>query len=312
METKINIAKFWTRVWALIIDGFILGVIGYILGLTIQDFLVSIGDYGLLFGLVITVAYQTICNSKIGNGQTLGKRAMNIQVVDINGDTIDIRKSLLRALILCFPNFTVNLTIPGLTDISIVNIIKTIILTTILIGVVVIYIFNKQTRQSLHDLLVGTYVATTDRNEEPVMLPAMTKTPFFVFGGFVTLLIGVGLFIVTSKAPELKNILSIHSKLSKIDGVINASVVENTNYTNGSKTLSYRAKLWVQNLPKEELENNIVVREAVQTILDNANSIDSFDVISISMTREFNIGIASQNYTKTIDQTPSKWREVLK
>lgn len=312
METKINFAKFWTRVWALLIDSLILGVIGYLLGLTVEDFLVRIGNYGLLFGLVITVVYQTIFNSRIGNGQTLGKRVMNIQVVDFNGDAIDLGKSFLRALILCFPYFTANLTIPGLSDIAIVNVIKTIILSTIVIGVVVIYIFNKQTRQSLHDLVVGTYVATTERNEEPTILPTMTKTPFYVFGGLVTLLIGVAFFTATWKAPELKNILSIYSKVSNIDGVLNASVIENTNYANGSKTLSYKANLWVQNLPKDNLENDKVVREVVQTILNNANSIDSFDVISISMTREFNIGIASKKTTSTISQTPSKWREILK
>jgi uncharacterized RDD family membrane protein YckC len=311
METKINIAKFWTRVWALLIDSLILGVIGYLLGLTVQDFLVSIGNYGLLFGLVITVVYQTICNSKIGNGQTLGKRAMNLQVVDINGDTINIRKSFLRALILCFPYFTTNLTIPGPTDISIVNIIKTIILASIVIGVVVIYIFNKQTRQSLHDLLVGTYVATTDRNEEPAILSTMTKTPLYIFGGLVTLLIGVAVFTATWKAPELKNVLSIYSKVSDIDGVLKASVIENTKYSNGSKTLSYEAKIWVQNLPNDRLENDKVIREVAQTILDNATNINSFDVIAISMTREFNIGIASQKSTNTIRQTPSKWREIL-
>lgn len=311
METKINIAKFWIRLWALLIDSIILGVIGYLLGLTVQDFLVSIGNYGLLFGLVITVAYQTICNSKIVNGQTIGKRAMNLQVVDINGDTIDIRKSFLRALILCVPYFTANLTIPGLTDISIVNIIKTIILASILIGVVVIYIFNKQTRQSLHDLVVGTYVATSDRNEEPVILPTMTKTPFYVFGGLVTLLIGGAVFTATWKTPELKNVLSIYSKVSDIDSVLNASVIEKTSYVNDSKTTAYEANLWVQNLPKGNLENDKVVRAVVQTILDNANNIDSFDVISISMTREFNIGIASQKSTTTIRQTPSKWREIL-
>ncbi|TXF79237.1 RDD family protein [Chryseobacterium sp.] len=312
MKTKINIAKFWTRIWALLIDSLLLGVIGYLMGLAVEDFLVSIGNYGLLFGLVITVVYQTIFNSRVGNGQTLGKRAMNIQVVDINGDPIDLGKSFLRALILCLPYFTVNLTIPGLSDTAIVNVIKTIILATIVIGVVVIYIFNKQTRQSLHDLAVGTYVASTYRKKEPTILPTMTKTPFYVFGGLVTLLIGVSVFAATWKAPELKDVLSIYSKVSNIDGVLNASVVENTNYTNGSKTLSYTANLWVQNLPQENLENNKVVREVVQTILNNANSIDRFDVISISMTREFNIGIASKKTSSTISHTPSEWRAILK
>lgn len=263
METKINIAKFWTRVWAFLIDSLILGVIGYLLGLTVRDFLVSIGNYGLLFGLVITVIYQTICNSKIGNGQTLGKRAMNIQVVDINGDTIDVGKSFLRALILCFPYFTANLTIPGLSDIAFVNIIKTIVLATIVIGVVVIYIFNKQTRQSPHDLVVGTFVATTDRNEEPVILPTVTKTPFYVFGGLVTLLIGVAVFTATWKAPELKNVMSIYSKVSDIDGVLKANIVERTSYFNNSKTTAYEANIWVQNLANDKLENDKVVREVV-------------------------------------------------
>lgn len=313
METKINIANFWTRVWALLIDSLILGVIGFLLGLTVKDFLVSIGNYGLLFGLVITVAYQTICNSKIANGETIGKSIMNIQVVDINGDTIDVGRSFLRSLILCFPYFTANLTIPGLSDIAIVSVLKTIILSSIVIGVVIIYIFNKQTRQSLHDLLVGTYVVTTDRNEEPAMLPTVTKTPFYVFGGIVTLIIGFAVFTANWEVPELKDALSIHSKVLDIDGVLNASVTENTKYGKGSKTLSYEVKVWVQNLPKDnQLENDKVVRKVAQTILSNANNIDSFDVITVSMTREFNIGIASQKSTKSISESPSKWREIMK
>lgn len=311
METTINISKFWTRVWALFIDSLILGVIGYLFGLTIQDFLVSIGNYGLLFGLAITVAYQTIGNSKVMNGQTFGKRIMNIQVVDINGNAIGLDKSFLRALLLSFPYFTANLSIPGLPDLAAISVIKTIVLASFVIGVVVIYIFNKQTRQSLHDLIVGTYVATTDRNEEPVLIPSITKTPFYIFGGLVTALIAAEIFTANWKNPELKNVLSVYSKVSETDGVLQASVVENTNYVNDSKTLSYQAKLWVTKIPKDNIENDKVVREVVKIILNNATKIDSFDVISVSLTREFNIGIASQKSTTTISKAPSDWRQII-
>ncbi len=312
METKINISKFWTRVWALLIDSILLGIIGYILGLPFQDFLISIGNYGLLIGLIITIGYQTICNSEFLNGQTLGKRIMDIQVVDINGDTINISKSFLRALILSFPYFTYNLTIPGLSDTSIVSIVKTVVLFSIILGVVVIYIFNKQTRQSLHDLIIGTYVVKTEENEEVSIIPSITKSPFYVFGGLVILLIGVGVYSANWNKSELKNALSTYSQVSEIKGVLSASICENTSYFNDSKTLSYQTKLQVNILPEEKLENDKMVRETVQTILCNVSNIDNFNFIEISLNRGFNIGIASQNSSKTVSYSPLKWREILK
>jgi uncharacterized RDD family membrane protein YckC len=312
METKIIISKFWTRVWALLIDSIVLGIIGYLLGLTIQDFLISVGSYGFIFGLIITVAYQTICNSNLLNGQTIGKYFMKIQVVDINGDTINLGKSFLRALILSLPYFTFNLSIPGFSDTSFISIVKTFILLSIVIGVVVIYIFNRQTRQSLHDLIVGTYVVTTKENEVPVTIPTVTKTPFYVFGGLVTLLVCLAVCFMNSETPEQKNVLSIYHQVSQIDGVLSVNVGENTIYSNGSKTLSYETKLQVKILPDDELENDKMVRKTVQTILNNVTDINNFDVIVISLNRGFNIGIASQNSTKRVSYSPVKWREILK
>jgi uncharacterized RDD family membrane protein YckC len=311
METKINISKFWTRVWALLIDSIVLGVIGLVLGLTIQDYLVSIGNSGLLFGLIITIAYLTICNSELASGQTIGKRIMDIHVVDINGDTIDVGKSFLRALILSFPYFTVNLAIPGLSDTSIVSIIKSLVLFSIVTGVVVIYIFNRQTRQSLHDLIVGTYVATTEENEDPVIIPTVTKPPFYIFGGLVMLFIGFAVYSTNWSTPELRNGLNVYTKVSAMDGVLSANISENTNYLNGSKTLTYGAKLWVKVLPVDNLEDSEMVRKTVQTILMSVPNINNFDVIAIVLNRGFNIGIASNNSTTTIINSPGKWREIL-
>ena len=312
METKINISKFWTRVWALLIDSIFLGFIGFLLGLTIQDFLISIGNYGLLFGLIITIAYQTICNSELASGQTLGKRIMDIHVVDIHGETIKPGKSFLRALILSFPYFTFSLTIPGLSDTSVISIIKTGVLFSIVLGVVVIYIFNRQTRQSLHDLITGTYVTTTEENEDASTIPTVTRTPFYVYGGLVTLLIGFGIYSMNWKAPELKNIVSVYTQVSEIDGVLSANVVEHTSYFNGAQTLAYETKLQVKTLPDDELEKDEMVRETVKTILSNVPNINNFDVIVISLNRGFNIGIASKNSTKFVSYSPQKWREILK
>jgi len=312
LETRINISKFWTRVWALLIDSITLGITGYLLVLPIQDFLVNIGNYGLLIGLVITVAYQTIFNSELVNGQTIGKRIMDIQVVDINGDTIKPGKSFLRAFILSFPYFTFSLTIPRLSDTSFVSIVGTDVLFFIVLGVVVIYIFNRQTRQSLHDLIVGTYVATTEENEEPSTIPSIKRTPFYVFGGLVTLLFGLSVYSMNWKDAELKNPESIYTQVSKIDGVCRANIGEHTINKNGAITHLYEINLQVKIMPADELENDKMVRKAVEIILNKVSNIDNFNIIVITLNRGFNIGIASQNTTKTVSFSPLIWREILK
>jgi len=309
MNTTIIISKFWTRIWAFLIDTLILGVIGYLFGLMIQDFLIGIGSYGLILGLIITVSYQTICNSKLLDGQTIGKHFMEIQVVDINGNTIGVGKSFLRALILSFPYFTYNLSIPGLADTSFISVVKTIGLLSIIIGVVVIYIFNKQTRQSLHDLIIGTYVAKTEERDEPIAIPGVTKTPFYVFGGFLVLLIGIGIYSVNSNGVQ--NLSGIYTKVSKIDGVISANVNERTIFFNGTKTLVYETTLSVKALPNDDLENDKIVRETARTILNDVSNINSFNAITISLNRGFNIGIASHNTAKTVSYSPGEWREIL-
>src|SRR5665811_1045136 len=166
METNILISKFWTRIWALIIDSIILGMVGIILGLTIQDFLIRIGSYGILIGLAVAVLYFTIFNSKLFNGQTLGKKALDIQVVDKSGNPLSLRKSFYRALILCVPYFLVNVEVPGVSIGSTIFLLKNISCISLALGVMVIYIFNKGNRQSLHDLIIGSYVVTTERQEE--------------------------------------------------------------------------------------------------------------------------------------------------
>ena len=55
MESRIIIPGFWPRVWALLIDSFILGVAGFLLGWIAQDFFVGTGKYGVLVGLTIAV-----------------------------------------------------------------------------------------------------------------------------------------------------------------------------------------------------------------------------------------------------------------
>ncbi len=79
---------FWRRVFAYSIDAILLGIIGLALGFTFYEHFLAIGQTGRLYGLVIYLAYFATMNSKIGNGQTLGKRMLGIKVVGLDGSTL--------------------------------------------------------------------------------------------------------------------------------------------------------------------------------------------------------------------------------
>jgi len=313
METNIVISNFWRRILALLIDFVILGIIGFIIGMIFQDFFSNMGIYGPLFGMAIVIFYQTIFNSKVVNGQTFGKMILNIQVVDINGNTLNIDLSILRALILSVPYFTINISIPYISDISILSIIKSIILFSMVLGVIVIYIFNNKTRQSLHDLLIGSYVVSTERNEELKPIPAVNKASFYILGSLIILVIGFNIFFLTQKS-ELGNLNIVNNKIEQINGVIQSGVNKKTNVFYGEKktvTKIYQANIRVSNLPDGNIENSKIVQDVVKIILRNESDIDNYDILYVSLTKGFDIGIARYSSSTNISKTPSEWRKIL-
>jgi uncharacterized RDD family membrane protein YckC len=316
METNILISKFWNRIGALVIDTIILGVIGIILGLTIQDFLIRIGSYGVLIGLLIAVLYFTIYNSKLFNGQTPGKKAMSIQVVDKVGNTLSLQRSFLRALILCVPYFLINVEVPGAQVGSDLFYLKIISCMSLMLGVIVIYIFNKGNRQSLHDLIIGSYVVSTVRTEDMTEIPNVTKASYYIFG-FLTFLLTVFTIVgVTPANSSFADLIAIQKSILNIDGVLNAGVSKNTSTVYGeskSTTESLVIQLWVKELPVniDELENIKVTRSVIKTILETEPNINQYDIISITLIKGFNIGIASWKNSSSCGKTPEEWKSLL-
>lgn len=72
-------AGFWRRFVAAFLDGIILGVVGGILGAVLS----SNDDAATIAGLVLGIAYYTYFEGS--TGQTLGKKALGIRVVSLEG-----------------------------------------------------------------------------------------------------------------------------------------------------------------------------------------------------------------------------------
>ncbi|MEI6060272.1 MAG: RDD family protein [Bacteroidota bacterium] len=316
METNILISKFWNRIGALVIDTIILGIIGIILGLTIQDYLIRIGSYGILIGLSIAVLYFTIYNSKLFNGQTPGKKVMGIQVVDKEGNTLSLQRSFLRALILYAPYFLIKVEVPGAQVGSDIFYLKIISCMSLMLGVIVIYIFNKGNRQSLHDLIIGSFVVTTVRTEDKTEFPTVTKAAYYIFGFLTFLLIVFTIVGVTPANSSFGDLIAIQKSILNIDGVLNAGVSKNTSTVYGeskSTTQSLVVQLWVKELPQniDDLENTKETRTVIKTILETEPNINQYDIISITLIKGFNIGIASWKNSRSCGKTPVEWKSLL-
>ena len=145
---QFNYAGFGVRFLASLIDGIIIGLantaINFMLKAILGD---GAGSLSMILNLALSVAYYVWYQNK--NGQTIGKKAMNIKVVTYEGKTPTMFAFFLRDIV-------------G-------KIVSTI---TLFIGYLMVLWDPK--KQSLHDKIASTYVI---RVEEGGSTPQATTSP---------------------------------------------------------------------------------------------------------------------------------------
>ena len=161
------IAGFWRRLLAMLVDSMILGIAGLVIAYPFRDQLVHWGPWGRLLGFVVALGYFGCLNSKLAGGQTPGKRLLKVKVVDAAGAPLSLGRSLVRFLPLGAAWFLNGLPLPSsAAEIPVVGYLLSIAVFGVGLSIVYLYVFNRRTRQSLHDLLVGSYVVKADANSE--------------------------------------------------------------------------------------------------------------------------------------------------
>jgi uncharacterized RDD family membrane protein YckC len=172
-----EIAGFWRRIFALMIDGALLGCVGFAIGTVAFRQVVALGQEGRLIGAAITLLYFGILNGSWGGGATLGKRMLGLRVIRRDGRTIGPFPAFLRTIIFWTPYylngvFIKSVHIPGVPPSPHVDMAISILLALVVFGGIVsiayLYLFNRRTRQSLHDLVAGSFVVRTQNVSAPV------------------------------------------------------------------------------------------------------------------------------------------------
>jgi hypothetical protein len=265
--------------------------------------------------------YFVPLNSSLGKGRTLGKRLMKIHVVDTDGQHISPSKSFLRYSVLTIPFYLNGVIVPPSVTTSLFwGTMLSLIVFGGLLSIPYLYIFNRKTRQSLHDLAAGTYVIRTSAPYNPV-LGSVWKGHLIVVGV---------LFILVSVAPSVikftfvdkpffKNLISVQGKIQDTGKLHTVTVTSGTtrtmNYQSeggeaSSNIVKYLSVNAIIKEPDEEAKG--LADDIARIVFDSYTDIDKINAVVIQITKGFDIGIAKLWKREQFNYNPYTWEGSIK
>ena len=315
----LEIAGFWRRLLASLLDRVILGAVVGIFALVFYNVIYSFGPWGRLVGFMTLLVYWTISHSAIGKGQTLGKRILKIRVVNQDGSFLSLGQSFLRALVLVIVFLLNRWAIPFAQNLVFVFISNLLIYG---IGLSIFYglIFNQKTRQGLHDLLVGSYVVKVSKDVQA----AAPATPVF-HKRFSYGLIGVGLLVavisVSGMNPanqileeqDWQEMTDLYEVLSKDDDFFTVSVRRNNQMDLVSKTTSKQLKIavWTKESALSHGDYRDIWYSLAVTAFEHYEGIYELDILEVTVTNRIDLGLVKFYINRSETRTITEWSNHL-
>lgn len=290
-EPTLQIAGFWRRLLALAVDSSILGLLGIGLGALMFDELVRLGAYGRLFGFFIALIYFGTLNSWVGHGQTAGKWLMKVRVVGRDGAPLSVPRAMGRTMILEVPFFLNGAAVGSAVAFSGFDYLTSLLVFGGLGSIVYLYVFNRRTRQSLHDLAVGSYVVRADDTGD-ARFPRIWNVHLIV----VAILLAAALCVPFAasrlmRTPFFADMLPAYGALSELPHVQVARLESRFFRTMSGQGSDYIvARL---QLDKAMVEDDAFAARAARIVLAKYPKAAAKDAIHIQLVYGYDIGIAS-------------------
>lgn len=292
-----KISGFWRRLAALAIDVLVLAVIGFVIGALFFNALAGLGSQGFWVGLLIAVAYFSWMNSSYRNGQTIGKKLMKIRVVDMLGNTISLWRSFKRSLLLVVPFIY-----PSVGKESL-DLFFGVIALFAAVTIIYLYIFNNQTRQTLHDLALKTYVvhAGYDLALEEIPVPSRHFAGTALAGVLVVALTVFAWSETRYTIPGADRTLkALHKDPNVYAAAVNHIVSSNSKGPSNKIAIA----ITVKKLPAPVYLKAKQISELAMQEMPDARGMDS---LSITVNYGYNIGIVRYQKGLTYGGTPADW-----
>jgi uncharacterized RDD family membrane protein YckC len=304
-RATIAIAGFWGRILALLIDSTVLGMVGIIFGFLFFDQLAGLGVWGRLVGFSIALLYFGLLNSWVGKGQTVGKRIMKIRVVSRDGQFISVARSFMRYSVLGLPYFLNGAMIPPSILMTPIGVIVGLLIFGFGGAIVYLYVFNRKSRQSLHDLIAGTYVVRSRLSDE-LNIPPIWQGHIYITGVYLLLSVILTVVItplVTSREP-FADLLKVQKSIQDSGKVHMASVFVGQGAGPNGNVSYFRTHAVLNGEPGSLAEAE---REIASIVLREYPDAINKDVIVVEIAYGYDIGISSTWRSTTREASPKEW-----
>ncbi|RXZ36108.1 RDD family protein [Oxalobacteraceae bacterium CAVE-383] len=305
----LDTAPLWKRAVACFLDFILLAVIGMGIGFLLFDSLARMGLWGAAVGFAVALVYFGVCDSRIRRGQSLGRMAMKLRVVSRSGAPLEIAPAFARAAIFLAPYF-----LPGIPFDLVAHLGQSVLLSMLIFGtafgLAYLLLFNRATRQSLHDLAAGAYVVQADARaaaDAPVRRPlarghTIAVALLYAVAGVLPVL-GAQL---TAQEP-FASLIALQNLLATDPGVARVNVTDaEKDASRPVRSLSIQVALRSKALFDEAYADKVA-----RIALDNHAAAKDKDAIAVTLSYGYDIGIASAQTSKVFTHSPDAWRARL-
>jgi uncharacterized RDD family membrane protein YckC len=300
------------RFFAFLVDGLLLGIVGAFVGLALSDTLVRMGAFARLIGFGIALCYFGALDGSLGNGQTIGKRFLRLKVLNAQGGLLSFEPAAIRFAIFAIPFFVNGLPLA----ISRTPAIVTALLSIVIFGVgaanLYLLIFNRPTRQGLHDLSVGSYVVMAE-SRGPIVSTPFWK-PHWAVVGAILVVFGVVPAILEPlllKKDTFAQMMADARIVESIDGVQNAGVHQISAFQTGARGATKLLSIdinWTGDAGNEEQ----LADRVAKLLIENDRSLQNYSKLRIAITRGYDLGIGSHWASRAFAYSPDEWRSRVK
>jgi tetratricopeptide (TPR) repeat protein/uncharacterized RDD family membrane protein YckC len=310
-----SLSGFWRRLAAFGIDCLLLFLVAFIPAKVIFQFWGYLGIWERLLGFSLALLYFGWWNSSLGGGQTPGKGIMKIEVVDQAGTHIPPGRSFLRFAILGTPWFLNKAPIPFSMMMTPLGYVIGFLLSGLGGAIVYLYIFNRRTRQSVHDLVAGTFVVKT-RPKGPVPAISIWKPHLAVVGVFSLAILGAQLFLPhffpEGTFPGMVKIAQEIESSGKVR-VLSIMDMHTRKITGKSKTKRtwVRVAVILKEKPVSWKALAATTGAIVTPVMHNYPGIMTRDLLAIKMAYGYDYGIAWSRQTYSLIYRPRQWQKLL-
>lgn len=303
---EVAIASVRRRISAFGIDMFFLWLIGMAAGAVLHAQFAALGNWGILVGMGITVLYFGLMQSHLRGGQSLGMHLLGLKLVSATGETLRLPAACLRAAIFCLPYFMNGVVINISADKQWLNLSLLVLLGGIMFSIYYLLLFNRRTRQSLHDLAVGAFVVRAGPGKLNLPTAAVWRGHAIVIAAALIVLSGIAL-ISRQFVPvaQFVSLLAVSAELQTLPGIQNAGFVSTT-VLGASETSQ---QLMINAMVDPPLADTQALAQAVvELVLKRYPEASRQQTIGVAFRSGYNIGIASSWDMVYYAHTPEQWR----